>query len=452
MNNNLTAKYSFILITLVVLLTSCNSTKFLGEDEYLIEKNTTSLKTKDKIENKRTLRYELTYLYKQKENTNFLFFFPREWFYFATQDSKDTTSLDRLQRKYIAEIPAVYSDSLTRATANAMRYYLHHKGYYYAEVDYVTKIKRKKISVNYNVVPNQQFKIDSVFFHSSDQQVDSILQRIAANTYLKRGQGFDLNLFESEKTRVSDYLNNSGYAYFYPSYIDKMDVDTFQHSGKANLYFEVLPPPEDSIHKKYRIGEIVIFPDYDPVRNTPPLIDTLIEGYRIISNDSRFIIKPSVLISSLYIKKGEVYKQKQLDLTHRQLSELGIYRFIRIKETADPLEPDVLNIRIELTPAFKMEMGWDFEVNYTNSNSSATPADLFGVSFKPSFKNRNLFHGAELMVIDLNTGVEVSPFDSTRFWNTIDASLQTDLFLPKFLDYFGFWQGMHNIPFGKKDS
>lgn len=450
MNNNLTAKYSFILITLVVLLTSCNSTKFLGEDEYLIEKNTTSLKTRDKIENKRTLRYELTYLYKQKENTNFLFFFPREWFYFATQDSKDTTSLDRLQRKYIAENPAIFSDSLTLATANAMRYYLHHKGFYYAEVNYETKIKRKKISVQYNVIPNQQFKIDSVFFHSTDHQVDSLLQKIAVNTYLKRGQGFDLNLFESEKTRVSDYLNNSGYAYFYPSYIDKMDVDTFQHSGKANLYFEVLPPPEDSIHKKYRIGEIVIFPDYDPAKNTPPSIDTLIEGYRIISNDSRFIIKPSVLISSLYIKKGEVYKQKQLDLTHRQLSELGIYRFIRIKETADTLEPDVLNIRIELTPAFKMEMGWDFEVNYTNSNSSATPADLFGVSFKPSFKNRNLFHGAELMVIDLNTGVEVSPFDSTRFWNTIDASLQADLFLPKFLDYFGLWKGLHNIPFGKK--
>lgn len=449
--NNLTAKYSFILIVLSVFLTSCNSTKFLKEGDYLIQSNSTTIKNADKIANKRTLRYELTYLYKQKENTNFLFFFPREWFYFATQDAKDTTSLDRLQRKYIAEVPAIFSDSLTQATANAMRYYLHHKGYYYAQVDYETKTKKKKkINVNYIVDPGRQFRIDSVFYESIDPDVDSILHSISPNTYLKPGLGFELNLFEAEKTRVSDHLNNSGYAYFYPSYVDKMDVDTFQNDGKANLYFRVLPPPEDSLHKKYFFGNITIFTDYDPANNTAPAIDTIINGYRIISHREEFIIKPFILLNSLFIEKGSVYKRSQLDQSNKQLSELGIYRFIRIKEVADPLRPEILNIRIELTPALKMEMGWDFEVNYTNSNSSATPSDLFGISLKPSFKNRNLFHGAELFVLDLNTGVEISPFDSTRFWNTIDASLQTDLYLPKFLDYFGFWKGVSKIPFGRK--
>ncbi len=449
MRNNLTAKYSFILIALVVFLTSCNSTKFLKQGEYLINKNSTTLRKSEKIKNKRNLKYELSYLYKQKQNTNFLFFFPREWFYFATQDEKDTTSIDRLQRKYIAEIPAIFNDSLTKATANAMRYYLHHKGYYYAEVDYKTKTKKKKIDINYIVTPGKQFQIDSVFFESRDNGVDSILQSINRNTFLKPGKGFDLNLFEAEKTRITNHLNNSGYAYFYPSYIDKMDVDTFQNDGKANLYLRVLPPPEDSIHKKYVFGDITIFTDYDPANRDFPAIDTILGGYRIISQSEDFIIKPNILLNALFIEKDHVYERSKLDQTNKQLSELGIYRFIRIKETPDPDKPDVLHIRIELTPAFKMEIGWDFEVNYTNSNSSTTPSDLFGVSFKPSFKNRNLFHGAELFVLDLNTGVEVSPFDSTRFWNTIDASLQTDLYLPKFLDYFGFWKGISKIPFGK---
>lgn len=450
MKNNLTTKYSFILIALVVFLTSCNSTKFLKENEYLIQNNQTVLKGAEKLQNKRTLRYELTYLYKQKENTNFLFFFPREWFYFATQDPKDTTSLDRLQKKYIAETPAIYSDSLTRATADAMRYYLHHKGFYYAEVDYKTKTKKKKINITYEVIPGKQFLIDSVFYESTDAQVDSIINAISEETYLREGDGFDLNLFESEKTRITNHLNNSGYAYFYPSYVDKMDVDTFQHEGKANLYFRVLPPPEDSIHKQYRFGDITIFTDYDPSATTSPAIDTVIQGYRIISMSKEFIVKPSILMNSLFIEEGSFYQQKQLDQTNRQLSELGIYRFIRIKETANPTNPDILDIRIELTPDLKMEIGWDFEVNYTNSNSSLTPSDLFGISFKPNYKNRNLFHGAELLNLDLNSGVEISPFDSTRFWNTIDASLQADLYLPKFQDYFGFWKGLSNIPFGRK--
>lgn len=449
MSNYLTAKYSFILIALIVFVTSCNSTKFLKEGEYLVNKNTTELHSNHKIDNRRTLSYELTRLYKQKNNTNFLFFFPREWFYFVTQDAKDTTALDRLQTKYIAETPTIFSDSLTRVTANAMRYFLHHKGYYHAEVDYETKIKRKKIEITYNVFPGRQFTIDSVFFESNDHPIDSILQSIGNSTHLQTGQGFDLKLFDSEKNRISDHLNNNGYAHFYPSYIDKLDVDTFQNSGKANLYLKVLPPREDSLHRKFNFGKVEVFPDYDPTIEPSRLKDTIIDGYHFYTNRPEFIVRPSVLLNALFIQKGQPYQQRKIDQTHKQLSELGIYRFIRIKELEDPNDPNVLDIRIELTPAFKKEIGWDLEVNYTNSNSSTSVADLFGVSIKPSFRDRNLFRGAELLAVDLNAGVEISPFDSTRFWNTIDASLQTDLFLPKFLDYLGIWKGLHNIPFGK---
>ena len=436
--------------TLVLIATSCNSTKFLKEGKYLVDKNNIELSSKHQINNHRKLKYELAFLYKQKENTNFLFFFPRERFYFKRQSPADTSAFDRFVRKHIAETPTIFSDSLTQLTANSMKYFLHHKGYYYANVDIQTKKKRKKIKVKYIVTPGVQFKIDSIFFNSPDPNIDSVLNKISGDSHFKKGEGFDLSLFDAEKKRVTDHLNNTGYAFFHNGHIDKLDVDTFQNNQKANIYFNILPPPNHDTHSKYKIGSIEIYADYNPTKSKSELHDTIIEGYHFLNSKADFIIKPAAILRSIYFKSGEYFHQKKKTQTNKQLSELGIYRFIRIKETIDSIHPNLLNIRIELSPSLKMEGGWDFELNYTNSNSSTSPANLIGVSFKPSFKNRNLFQGAELLTVDVDLGVEISPFEKNRRLNTIDASVQTNLYLPKFLDYFGFWRGLHNIPWGKK--
>ena len=448
--NCISILHLLLFSALALIATSCNSTKFLKEGAYLLDKNSIELNDKHGIENHRKLKYELAFLYKQKENTNFLFFFPRERFYFKRQSPADTSAFDRFVRKNIAEIPAIFSDSLTQVTANSMKYFLHHKGYYYAKVDIETKKKRKKIKVKYIVNPGIPFKVDSVFFTSSDPNIDSILNKISVDTHLKKGKGFDLSLFDAEKNRVTNHLNNTGYAFFHTGYIDKLDVDTFQNDKKANIYFNVLPPSSHDVHSKYKIGSIDIYSDYNPTKSKSELHDTIIEGYHFLNSKADFIIKPAVILRSIYFKSGEYFHQKKKAQTNKQLSELGIYRFIRIKETIDSIHPNLLNIRIELSPSLKMEGGWDFELNYTNSNSTTSPANLIGVSFKPSFKNRNLFNGAELLTVDIDLGIEISPFEKNRLWNTIDASVHTNLYLPKFLDYFGIWRGLHNIPWGKK--
>ena len=105
------------------LLSACNTSKYLTGEQYLLKGNSIKLKTKGNINGKRELKYELSTLFKQKENSKF-FFIPREWFYFATQDQKDTTKFDRWQRRVIAEPPAIYDPQLTEATEESMQFYL----------------------------------------------------------------------------------------------------------------------------------------------------------------------------------------------------------------------------------------------------------------------------------------------------------------------------------------
>ncbi len=445
------AKYGITFIIFLQLFSSCNTAKYLEPGQQLLKGNDIKLIGEEKVKNKRTLKYELSTLYKQKENGKF-FFIPREWFYLATQAPNDTTALDRFQKRVIAEPPAIYEEEKAQATLDGMVNYLQYKGYFRAEGYYEDEIRKHKAYVTYFLDPKNLYTIDSVFFNSPDTNIHQILQHISKRSNFKRGNGLDLGLFDKEKKRISNYLRNHGYANFYAEYFDKLELDTMVHAGKnmANVYINVLPPYGDSSHQVFTIGKIDVYPDFDPIRPVEQLIDTLIDGYHFHNPTENYRVKPSTIIREIFLHTGDNFEQDNLDKSNLQLSALGIYRFIRIRQEVDTLNPSVLNFRIELTPNEKMEIGLDVELNYTNRSSASGTGNLIGVSLSPSLKNRNLFRGAELLATNISAGVEMDPSGTAiSFWNTIDLGLQSALYFPRFLDYFGIWKGLNKVPFGK---
>ncbi len=445
------AKYAITFIIFLQLFSSCNTAKYLEPGQQLLKGNDIKFISKEKIKNKRTLRYELSTLYKQQENDKF-FFIPREWFYLATQADNDTTALDRFQRRVIAEPPSIYEEEKAQSTLDGMINYLQYKGYFEAEGYYEDEIRKHKAYVTYFLDPHQLYTIDSVFFNSPDTSIHRIVNKISRQSNFKRGNGLDLGLFDKEKKRISSYLRNHGYANFYAEYFDKLEIDTMVHAGKsmANVYINILPPYGDSSHQVFTVGKIDVYPDFDPIRPPEQLSDTLIEGYHFHNPNENFRVKPATIIREIFLHSGDLFEQENLDKSNLQLSALGIYRFIRIRQEVDSLDANVLNFRIELTPNEKMELGLDVELNYTNRSSASGTGNLIGVSLSPSLKNRNLFRGAELLATNLSAGVEIDPSgNAINFWNTIDLGLQTALYFPRFLDYFWIWKGLSKVPFGK---
>lgn len=446
------AKYILIGTWLALALTSCNTTKFLNVDQFLLKGN--DIKVQGQVKNKRQLKYELSTLYKQKENSKVLLnlFFPREWFYFKTQGPGDTTRFDKWQRRVLGEPPSIYAPSLAQATVESMELLLHRKGYYNAEVFYDDNIKGKKAYVTYFVTPKRQFAIDTVFFSSSDPGIDTILQKIKGQTELKRGRGVEGSLYERERDRITRYLRNNGYAFFYPNFIAPLEADTTLKPQTANLYLDVLPPLDDSTHQVYWVGNITILPEYDPGEGEVNLRDTVINGYLFKAPDSDFLVKPQVIMNAIHLKTGERYSQENFDKTNRQLSVLGIFRFVRLKQVIDSTRQNVLNFRVELTPNYKMELGLNIELNYTNRSTSVTGNNLIGISLSPTLRNRNLLRGAELLATSLLAGVEINPIASSdsTFFNTVDLRLQGDLYLPKFQDYLGLWRKLNRLNLNKK--
>jgi len=444
--------YTALVSTALCALNSCSVSKYLDVDEYLLTDNNIKLRTEEKIDNKRRLKYELSTLYEQKPNDNF-FFIPREWFYFKTQSAGDTTRFDKWQRRVIAEVPTIFDEEKASLTADAMRRYLRFQGYYDASVFYdeTVKAQKQKVSVTYYIRPSKQYRVDTIYFSSPDPNIAQILNDIAPDTEFKKGVGLEGKRYELEKKRISDYLRDHGYAEFYPNAFPPMEVDTTEAPYRATLYMEVSPPDKDSLHPIYSVGEIHVYPNFDITIPEENLQDTIIQNIHFhFPKDAEMLVTPKTILDNLFLQEGNLYQQSAFDRTNRQLGKLSVFRFVRIKQEKNPNNPKQLDFRIELSPSPPLQLGVDFELNYTNRSNNSGIGNLIGIFVSPSISNRNFLGGSELLVSNLTAGVEVNPnLAEDRFWNTIDLRLQSDLYLPRFNDYLGIWRLFHRLPFNK---
>ncbi len=437
------------VLVAAVLLSACNVTKYLDDNQELLTAQRVAVTKGSKLENRSEVTYELSTLAKQEPNGNFLFLFPREHFFLANSKPGDTTRIDRFLRNTIGQAPTLYSDSLSRRSAGLMADFLRYRGFFnanaYHEAD---RRKNQKVNLIYHVDPGPRFLIDTVEYSSPDPKIDSLLQALQAESVLRPGTPLDLNAFDEEKARLSQALRNDGYAYFSNTYFDRLEIDTSQRQGYANIYLSVLPAQQDDAYKKYRVGSITVLTDYSPAGQAMGATyasDTLVEGVRFLSPNPRFRMRPELLVDNIFLKTDSLYSREAYEKTNLSLGGLGIYRFVRINQLVDAQDPTVLNYEIQLSPDKRMSIGVDFDLNYTNrsqliDSTAALSNNLIGISVSPNFRNRNVFGGAELLSIALRAGVEVNPSPDSvaQFFNTIDLAAEATLNLPRFKD-FGFY-------------
>ena len=444
----------WISLALGLLVCSCNTTKFLDVDQFLLKKNQLIIKAEEKIPNKGLLTYEMETLYKQKPNTNLFLFFPREWFWYKTSEPGDTSGFDNWQRRVLSEPPAIFDEGLCNKTTDAITSYLNNKGYFNCETIYEETLRRKKAWVTYYVYPKKRTYIDSISYHSADKTIDSILQVIKSESLLKKGEPLDSRLYDLEKERIVSQMRNLGYANFFPNYIAQLTADTSISRYRALVNLEVLVPLEDSIHHALKIGKIVVFPHYTPEQESPTHLtkDTLINDLVFRDEpDTMLYFRSDILLEAIKIHPGKPFRQLDLELTQQELGASGVFKFVRIKQVPSKTDPDLLDILIFLTPNLKLEMGADFEMSFTNRAIAAGNLNLIGLSLRPSIKNRNIFNGAETLITSIRAGIEFNPIaNKSRFFNTVDVGFQSDLYFPKFKDYLGIWKLADNISYNRK--
>jgi outer membrane protein assembly factor BamA len=446
-NISILAKCTLLLLLLV--LSSCNITKRLKENEYLVDKNKIIDLGKTRIP-----KDNIEAFIKQKPNRKIANIVPFNlWLYnqidkeklLKKKEKRDLRyariNVDRLEKNdarnerqakkgkspkeprlknkdkptiresllELAEAPVIYDSTAAHQTSKQITRYLFSKGYFHAKVkDSVTYNRRaKKATVKYYLMPGKLYTIESIHYKIPDEQLAYYIYNDTIHTLLKRNEPFDADVMQNERTRITSNLLNNGFYYFEPDFI-YFEPDSNAHNQKVKLTVSVKLFPQfvnedkDSTvlmkHTRYYVNQIYII--------TENLTRSFKDEYfkdTVVYNDYSFLMnKPSayrfkLLAGNIEFFKNQVYQRSLAEKTYKRLINLGLFRSVLIQFVKKPGFNDQLDCYIICTPLIKKSLTVETEGTNTNGN--------LGVAGNILYQNKNLIRSAELFELKLNGSI-----------------------------------------------
>lgn len=465
---------TFFILLATLLAAACNPARKLATDQYLLNKNNIV------IDNSSVSKDELKGLIKQKPNRKIFGLFRFHlWFYnlvdkekterkkaawvlktekkneLRKAKGKKEISTDKLifreKLLNIGEEPSIVDSTLTERTKRQFHLYLFRKGFYNATVTDTTILKKNhQANVTYRIHCDQPYTLRNITFTSKDRVIQEIINSDTSNSLLKSGNRYDEDEIEKERERIATGLRNRGYYFFNKNYITFFDADSSLNSHQVDLPLYVNRinenvdlsldlTPED--HHPYLINNVYIQTDYNPKEpNAVPKNSSTFNDYNFLSNSDQDVFRKKALLRAIFIKRGDLFQQNDLDYTYARLLDLNVFKFIKILYTKVPRDSAqknyMLDVTIQLTPIPKQDYSVETEITHAGGN--------LGLAGSFGYRNKNTFKGAESLELRVKGSVEaLRNFNDSIavkklfFFNTfevgpeINMNIKRLLFLPE---------------------
>jgi len=423
-------KLSIALLFYVLWFSSCNNQKYLTEGEVLYTgAEIKYVKTEDfKINN--DLKAELENLPYPEPNQVLLGISrPKLWFYNTTKEPKREKGFRYWKKYKLGAPPVLFEETNPDRIEKLINNRLNNFGHFQSQVSYeIVEGKKKEASVKYTVTIKKPYLIDSIFFPSEQDNLNQKIKASQAKTLLKAGDQYNLSLLKKERERISEQMNDLGFYYFEPDFLI-FEVDTNLGNHKVNVYLKVKKNIAETYLQTKKIGKIYVYSNYDLRKSQDSSItDTLLSNgkYYLLQDSS---IRPEIVTDAIYLDSGSYYSKRAHDYTINRLTGLGVYQFVSIKYVPDS-SGKLLNPHIRLTPNVNQSLR--LEVSGTSKSNGFT-----GPGFKTSYRNKNLFRGAEMLSVNLIGGYEAQIATNTKGLNSYELGINTELGIPRFLLPFG---------------
>ncbi len=377
-------------IVLLLLLSSCQTTKFVPEGEYLLNK------ARVKVEGtKEVTSDDLSGYLRQKQNSEVFGFWKMQLNLYSLS-SADTSKWINKQLRKIGEPPEIYSQMQTTNSMHQISKAMHNKGFFLATVDTITKAKKKKKEVTYLVRSEEPYSIRSYNIRFKQ----TVLQSIAGNRSLIHvGDRYDTELLDSERARISNRMRATGYYYFTEDLIHYV-ADSSLRQHKVDLTICLVKKIEqapDSLKQK-------LFTQYK-IRHVGFELDTL--------EREREPLSLKALRRNCYIKEGDIYNYYRVERTYEALNALPIVKYINIEFTR--VSSDELDCHITLSRGKRHSVTAEVEGTYS--------AGDWGVGAGVGYINRNIFHGAEVLSVNAKGSYEWRQNGGRAIEAKLDASI-----------------------------
>ncbi len=412
------------LIVLVLLLTGCNSTKFVPEGKYLLDK------VKIKTDNKDISKSDLETYLRQTPNAavfSSVFGGIRMGLGIYNLAGKDSTKKFNKFLKKIGEEPVIYNEALTSISTQQLQMQLQNKGYINATVQNNVTTKGKKASVEYIVKANKPYRI-------REYEIDlknSLLNRIAADTsrsQIHTNMLFDVDLLNAERERIANRFRQLGYYNFNKDFLTYL-ADSTLNSNKVDLKLELrdnFSHSSDSIDKiifkRFTVRKVIYYANKDinlttDLQNIGELDTIQFRDFTLVT-PKKLILKLDALVQNTYINPNTPYSDRSVERTYSALNTLGPIKFVNIsfKEVADTM----LDCYIILIPSKAVSFSTELEGTFTQG--------YWGGAGKINVVDRNMFKGAETFSLQLRGAFE----KQEQVWAK-ELGAQVGLKFPRFM-------------------
>ncbi len=428
----------YISVILSFLFASCNSKKYLAENQSFLIDNKVTIKSKYPVQNKSSLYDALQSLYRQPE-TKVILGIPRHIFYYnyIERKKRKPESKDWSEERIIKNRPVIFDSLKSQLTTEDFVRYLNLRGYRYATATYKTKTSDKQTTVGYHVDPGPRLYIDTFQIIAKDEKLQHLVDSVPNPNIITPGSPLDIDLYTQERSRIVRLIQNAGYARFDETYIPQLEVDTSQHHVKAIM--RILNPTDSTSHIKYYNGNITVYPDYDATQSKT-FYDTIINQVTYKLPDSLyFSLKPDVIERNLYLRTGRLNRKDDLDKTLKGLTRIDLIKFVNYPAVIDTSDKEVpkINYVFYLSRNKKIALGANAELTY--ANIATVNKSLFGVAFNADYRDLNTFKGAEVLNLNVESGFEFNfkkPVGDAKrdIINSVNLGVGGNLSFPRFMD------------------
>lgn len=420
--------YFTFCLSCCFFLSSCSVSKYIPQGESLytgakIKTSADSSFTKDKI---KALNGQLKTIIRPVPNSSVFGFPYKVWFYYVLGEPKKEKSPRGWFRKKFGETPVLASKRAVNINTEIISNYLNNEGYFRSTATGELIIKGKKAEAIYVANIKPRYTLNKVEFAQKDTSVFSkSLTQTKNNSLLISGEPYRFDNIKLERDRIDKALKLNGYYYFRPDFLI-IKVDSNQNTRQVNLLLELKPNITQTSLKQYTIKDVLVYIDTPDSTNNKGI--QVRRGLRVF--DPKRSFRPKVFNDAIGFRSGRLYNSQTHDASLSRLINLRNFKFVKNRfELVNRSDSALINVVYELSSLRNKSL--QAETNFlTRSNN------LSGTQLGVSWVNRNIFKGAEILKIGVNTGYDFqigSKELNNELRTFLSMSGEADLTFPRFL-------------------
>lgn len=371
------------------LFASCSVSKFIPEEQYLLDEVHISSDTKE------VQPSLFTSYIRQNPNAKWFNLVKVPMHLYCLSNKESNSAFNRFLRK-LGDEPVIYDATIMEKSQQEIEKAVRNMGYMRAEVHMDTIIKKNKLEVNYRIVAGVPYTIKHIAYHIDDLVIQDFIEKDSASSLLKAGMPFDVVALDHERQRITKLLQNNGYYKFNKDFI-VYQADTVRNTFQVDLTMKLLPfqvKKEDipTRHQQYTIRNVNFLSDGTPT-------DTLNhKGLQFLYQGKPYI-RPNTLAHFNYIQPKGLYKEQDVQNTYTSMGRLRALKYTNIRFN-EIMQNDsaMLDANVLLTKGKNQSLS--FEIEGTNS------AGDLGAAASMTFQHRNVFMGSETFTMKVRGAYE----------------------------------------------